>query len=176
MGSVCRELRLQGGTHCQSVCMCPRCRSPERKATWQVLHVNGWVDCTEGAAAWDAMFSAGLYRKSFCGGILRGRKRCLRAWVGWIMEIPSGVGGQKGRADRASGCKQTGEEIFGRARQGLDLASQQVCLCRRRFGRWLGPAAMCTSPKAPSVVIRMVTFFASTPLSGGQSMAGCCCC
>ena len=34
-------------THCQSVCMCVRCSSLDRNATWQVLHVKGWVDCTD---------------------------------------------------------------------------------------------------------------------------------
>lgn len=51
---------VSGGTHCQSVCMWARCRSLERKATWHVLQVKGWVDCTEGegegaGAAWVAM-------------------------------------------------------------------------------------------------------------------------
>lgn len=31
-------------THCQSVCMCARCSSLARKATWQVLQVNGCDD------------------------------------------------------------------------------------------------------------------------------------
>ena len=28
-------------TYCQSLCICPRCSSPLRNATWQVLQVNG---------------------------------------------------------------------------------------------------------------------------------------
>ena len=103
-----RRERNASRTHCQSVCMWPRCRSPERKATWQVLHVKGWVDCTEGAA-WDAMVFWGRMCLCGCGGG-RKRKREKRREVGWsvvrAMEIPKWVGsvGKKARPnDRASG-------------------------------------------------------------------------
>jgi len=35
---------MEEDTHCQSVCIWLLCCSELRKATWQVLQVNGWLD------------------------------------------------------------------------------------------------------------------------------------
>lgn len=41
--SSSREVRGLEETHCQSLRMCPLCKSLFRNATWQVLHVYGCV-------------------------------------------------------------------------------------------------------------------------------------
>src|SRR4051812_998038 len=52
-------------TYCQSLCMWVRCSSLDLNATWQVLQVNGCVDC---GAATVAMLWRCLWPSIWCGG------------------------------------------------------------------------------------------------------------
>jgi hypothetical protein len=84
--------------------MCARCSSLDRKATWHVLHVKGWVDCT------DAMLL------SVCNmGRRGGEQRCVWWWYSDAFDdkIASGVGLGRQNYLEGRGCSISGLAVRG---------------------------------------------------------------
>lgn len=63
------KIRAQS-TYCQSVCICARCSSLERKATWHVLQVKGCVACTCGCEGACVAIVKGLGNVGGLGGVV----------------------------------------------------------------------------------------------------------